>query len=44
MVSEGVETILMLTIGFGLGWLAHWGMRRGIGEARFDSETGKRIK
>jgi hypothetical protein len=34
---------LTLAIGFALGWIARWGVRKKIEEARFDSKTGKQI-
>ena len=39
-----VITVVSLAIGFVLGQLNLFGKRKGTGEARFDSKTGKEIK
>ena len=43
-MSDWIQSLLMLALGFGLGWITRFGMRRGIKEARFRSDTGKEIK
>ncbi len=44
MVSGWLQNLLMLALGFGLGWISRFGQRKGIQEARFDSKTGKEIE
>ena len=44
MVKDLIVPIGCLVLGFLLGQLNMLGKRRGIGEARFDSKTGKEIK
>ena len=44
VVSDWLQYVLILGLGFGLGWISRYGRRKGIQEARFDSKTGKEIK
>ena len=39
-----LQNLLILGLSYGLGWLSRFGQRKGIREARFDSETGKEIE
>ena len=43
-MSDWLQNLLILALGFGLGWISRFGRRKGIQEARFDSDTGKEIK
>jgi hypothetical protein len=44
VVKEAIVPILMLLVGYILGRINSFGRRKGIHEARFDSETGKEIE
>jgi len=44
VVRDALIAVGSLAIGFGLGWIARFGERKGIREARFDSKTGKEIE
>jgi len=44
VVRDVIIMVGSLAIGFGLGWIARFGQRKSIAEARFDSKTGKEIE
>ena len=44
MVRDIIIAVGSLAIGFALGWIARYGDRKGIKEARFDSNTGEEIE
>jgi hypothetical protein len=44
VVVSKIEIIATAALTLTLGWIAAYGRRKRIGEARFDSKTGKEIK
>jgi hypothetical protein len=44
VVKNWIVPIICILVGFVLGRISDFGRRRGITEARFDSESGKEIK